>query len=103
MQSNSRVVGKVMHAVTSRGFFFIEVKNPISGELTRYFGLLKNIIRQYPEEIERGCPVRFVPETDFQPTRPNQLPLATDIEIFWPNTSPVANLPSAPGSKEARQ
>jgi hypothetical protein len=90
MQSN-RVVGKIMHAVTGRGFFFIEVKNPETGELSRYFGLLKNVVRQYPDDIERGCPVRFIPESDFKPSRPEQLPLATQIEIFWSGTHPVAN------------
>ena len=95
----TRIVGKIMH-VTSRGFFFIETKNPATGELSRYFGLLKNVVRQYPEEIQRGCPARFVPEPNFTPSRPDQLPLATEIEIFWPNTSPVANpqTPEAPAA-----
>lgn len=94
----SKIIGKIV-CVTNRGFFFVEVRNPATGELVRYFGLDKNVIRQIPEEVERGCPARFTPEPNFKATRPNQLPLALEVEIFPRGTFPVAN----PETAEVRQ
>lgn len=62
---------------------FIEIHNRQTGELTRFFLVQRNIVKQFAEVVEVGCVVKFHIAPNFRPSRPGELPHALDAEVYW--------------------
>jgi hypothetical protein len=89
-----RIIGKVCYANAQRGFFFVEVK-AADCTLLKYFLHYTRIRRCFPEVIEKGCRVSFVPGP-VNSARPTDFPNALEADVYWSSAQLEPAQPQTP-------
>lgn len=91
---SDRMFGKVTLFDSKKGYGFLECRSEDRRWL-RFFFHVSRIAKCYVDAPVVGALARFDVDSNFRPRRPQDAPMAINIEIFW---SPEEEQQSAPAT-----